>query len=72
MAAQFEDKKIPDQNCSRYKFEIKNGFYKVEILQYYNVDNNEYVGEKETDILLNFIKASDIEAKDESVFWCTY
>ncbi|WP_152657774.1 hypothetical protein [Oceanobacillus sp. CFH 90083] len=72
MAAQFEDNKVPDQNCSKYKMEIENGFYKVEIVQYYNVDKDEYVGMRETDVLMNFIRASDIETIAESVFWCTY
>lgn len=72
MAAQFEDSKVPDQNCSRYQFEIENGFYKVEIIQHYNVDEGEYVGERETDILLNFIKVPKLESSVERVFWCTY
>ncbi|MEH7014738.1 hypothetical protein V7087_28715 [Neobacillus niacini] len=72
MAAQFEVNKVPDQNCSKYKIGMKNGFYRVEVVQYYNVDKDEYVGASETDILLNFIKVSDIEPIAESVFWCTY
>lgn len=72
MSAQFEDNKVPDQNCSKYKIEMKNGFYKVEIVQYYYVDKDEYIGVRETDILLNFIEVSDIESIAESVFWCTY
>lgn len=72
MAAQFEDNKVPDQNCSNYKIEIENGFYKVEVVQYYNVDKDEFVGTSETDILLNFIEVSTIETIAKSVFWCTY
>lgn len=72
MAAQFEDNKIPDQNCFNYKIEIENGYYKVEVVQYYNVDKDEYVGESETDILLNFIKVTASKSIADSVFWCTY
>ncbi|HDR8306577.1 TPA: hypothetical protein QC153_006078 [Bacillus cereus] len=72
MAAQFQDHKVPDQNCSKYKIEIENGLYKVEVVQYYNVDTDEYVGTSETDILLNFIKVSASESMAEGVFWCTY
>ncbi|USK56175.1 hypothetical protein LIS82_06720 [Cytobacillus solani] len=72
MAAQFEDQNVPDQNCSDYKIDIENGYYKVEVLQYYNVDKNEYVGASETDLLLNFIKVPAIEPIAERVFWCTY
>ena len=72
MAAQFEDNKVPDENCSNYKINMENGLYKVEVIQYYNVDEDEYVGSKETDILLNFIKVSDMEPISEGVFWCTY
>jgi hypothetical protein len=72
MAAQFEDEKVPDQNCSNYEIEIENGFYKVEAVQYYNVDKDEYVGANETDILLNLIKVPAGEPVAESVFWRTY
>ncbi len=72
MAAQFENEKVPDQNCSQYKIEIENGFYKVEVIQYYNVDDDKYVGMSETDILLHFIKVPMIEPTIETVFWCTY
>lgn len=72
MAAQFKDHQVPDQNCSKYKIEIENGLYKVEAIQYYDVDEDEYTGSKETDILLNFIKVPASEPAAESVFWCTY
>ncbi|MFJ7973577.1 hypothetical protein [Psychrobacillus sp. NPDC096389] len=72
MAAQFEDELVPDQNCSTYKIEIENGFYKVEVVQYYNVDRNEYIGASDTDILINFIKVAAIEPTANRVFWCTY
>ncbi len=72
MAAQFENNKVPDQNCSKYKIEMENGCYKVEVVQYYNVDEDEYVGARKTDISLNFIKVSAIEPVAERVFWCTY
>jgi len=72
MAAQFKDEKVPDKNCSNYKIDIENGDYKVEIIQYYNVDQNEYVGTNQTDVLLNFIKISNFRPRDNNVFWCTY
>lgn len=72
MAAQFEDEKVPDQNCANYEIKIENGIYKVEVFQYFNVDKDEYVGTNETDILLNLIKVSASEPVVESVFWCTY
>ncbi|HLS35154.1 MAG TPA: hypothetical protein VK061_02835 [Bacillota bacterium] len=72
MAAQFEDEKVPDQNCSRYKREIENGFYKVEVFQYYDVDHDKYIGKNETDILLHFIKVPVIKPNVEKVFWCIY
>lgn len=72
MAAQFEDEKVPDRNCSNYKIEMENGVYKVEVVQYYNVDKDEYAGTNETDILINFVKVSDFQPIADSVFWCTY
>ncbi len=72
ISAQFEDEKVPDKNCSTYKIEIENGVYQVELVQYYNVDTDEYVGVNETDILLHFIKVSDFQSVADTVFWCTY
>lgn len=72
MAAQFEDEKVPDENCAKYKIPMANGEYKVEVIQYYDVDQNEYIGTKQTDLVLNFIKTSNIESIDHSVLWCTF
>jgi len=72
MSAQFEDEQLPDKNCSDFKIEIENGVYKVVAIQYYNVDENEYVGTNNVDILLNFVKVSDFQVLDDKVFWCTF
>ncbi|WP_191126256.1 hypothetical protein [Cerasibacillus terrae] len=72
MAAQFKHEKVPDENCSNYKIDIKNGDYKVEVIQYYNVDENEYVGTNQTDISLNFIETSNFQPVENHVFWCTF
>lgn len=72
MAAQFDDEKVPDENCSNYQIPIDNGNYKVEVLQYYNVDKNEYTGSNETDILFNFIKMPNFQSTTSAVLWCTF
>ncbi|USK62352.1 hypothetical protein LIT37_22915 (plasmid) [Peribacillus asahii] len=72
MSAQFEDEKVPDKNCSDYKIKIENGIYKVEIIQYYNIDQDVYIGTNETDILLNFIRESKYQQIADNIFWCTY
>lgn len=72
MAAQFEDEKVPDENCSNYKIDIENGVYKVEVLQFYNVDNDEYIGTNEKDILLNFMKVPVFQQTVDCVFWCSF
>ncbi|MFI8710053.1 hypothetical protein ACIGHG_24095 [Bacillus sp. NPDC077411] len=72
MAAQFESNKVPDKNCSNYKINIENGVYKVEVLQFYNVDNDKYVGTNEKDILLNFIKVPAFQQTVNRVFWCSF
>lgn len=74
MAAQFEDENIPDKNCSNYRIEIEDGKYRVEVVQYYDVDRDKYVGtnSNETDLVLNFIKVEEFEQDVEEVFWCTY
>lgn len=70
--SQFLDEKVPDENCSKYKVNIENGFYKVEVIQFYNVDKDEYIGNSDTDILLNFTRVEDFIQKINQVFWCTY
>lgn len=72
MAAQFSDEKVPDKNCSKYKINIENGVHKVEVIQFYNVDKDEYVGNSDADILLNFTKVNDFKQTSNKVFWCTY
>jgi hypothetical protein len=71
MSAQFEDEKVPDKNCSNYKIDIENGIYKVDIVQFYNVDEDEYVGTNEKDILLNFMKVSGFQQIVDKVLWCS-
>jgi len=72
MAAQFKDEKVPDGNCANYKINMENGDYKVEVIQYYNVDEDSRVGANQKDILFNFIKTSNFQSIDNNVFWCTY
>lgn len=72
MAAQFDDEKVPDENFSNYQIPADNGNYKVEVIQYYNVDQNEYTGSNETDILFNFIKTSNFQPTTSDVLWCTF
>ncbi len=72
MGAQFSDEKVPDENCSKYKVNIENGFYKVEVIQFYNVDKDEYIGNSNADIILNFTRVEDFIQKINQVFWCTY
>nr|WP_282155026.1 hypothetical protein [Cytobacillus gottheilii] len=72
MAAQFENHKVPDQNCSQYRIEIPNGDYQVEVFQYYNVDDDEYTGTNQKDILLHFRKADQFQDIADKTFWYTY
>ncbi|WP_369683858.1 hypothetical protein [Salipaludibacillus sp. LMS25] len=72
MAAQFEGELVPDKNCSNYRIDIENGVYKVEIIQFYNVDKAEYFGTNDTDVLVNFIKETEFQQVVDNVLWCTY
>ncbi|WP_257820373.1 hypothetical protein [Salipaludibacillus agaradhaerens] len=72
MAAQFEDELVPDKNCSNYRIDIENGVYKAEIIQFYNVDKNEYFGSNDADVLINFIKENEFQQVVDNVLWCTY
>nr|WP_273129695.1 hypothetical protein [Bacillus weihaiensis] len=71
MAAQFKNHNVPNRNCSINKIEIDNGTYKVEVVQYYNVDKDEYIGRSDTDVLLHFIKGAASLPIADRVFWCT-
>jgi len=72
MAAQFEDHSVPDENCSKYRIDIKNGVYKLDFIQFYNVDKDEYTGNDGTNLLLNFTEIVHVEETVDEVFWCTY
>ncbi|MFE0557029.1 hypothetical protein ACFW1P_14010 [Paenibacillus sp. NPDC058910] len=72
MAAQFSDNKIPDENCANNRIELKNGMYMVEIVQFYNADNDEHIGGDKINMLMNFNEISNFEANADKVIWCSY
>lgn len=72
MAAQFKDCSIPDKNCANNRIELKNGSYKVEIVQYYNADNGEHIGDDKINMLMNFMEISDVGVNADKVIWCSY
>ncbi|WP_405131707.1 hypothetical protein MHB43_08270 [Paenibacillus sp. FSL H8-0317] len=72
MAAQFEDCIVPDDNCARYRIELQNGTYQVEIIQYYNPDIGEYVGIKEAELIMDFKKVTELGKNEDKVIWCSY
>jgi len=75
MAAQFPDHRVPDKNCRRYNIPIENGSYRVQVVQYYDVDNDEYKGRSDVDVQLIFAKIPEsisADSRADSVFWCTY
>ena len=72
MAAQFESDKVPDNNCSKYKINIETGVYKVNIIQFYNADKDEYMGTNKSDILFNFTKVPNFQQTADKVLWCTF
>lgn len=72
MAAQFTTEKVPNDNCSKYKINIENGVYKVDIIQFYNADKCEYICMDKIDILFNFTKAPYFERIVDKVLWCTF
>ena len=69
MAAQFKDEKVPDKDCEEYKFNIENGLYKVEVIQYYDIDNDKYYGREDIDIEFKFTKVLKCEEINHKVFW---
>ena len=72
MAAQFAHHKVPNKNCSKYRIPIENGVYRVEIVQFYNVDRNEYVGSDEKEFIINFTKEDVFNDIVNKVFWCIF
>lgn len=69
MAAQFSDEKVPDKYCDKFRFEIKNGLYKVNIIQYYDVDNDKHIGREDIDILFQLIRIDDVLDSKPKVLW---
>lgn len=72
MAAQFEEEKVPDTNCADYGFELRNGIYKVDIVQFYNADQGEHVGRDDVDLLLNLTAVARLGKNEQGVIWCSY
>lgn len=72
MAAQFNDEKVPDKYCERFKFTIENGIYKVDIIQYYDVDSNSRIGNGRVDIMFVLTKTECINQTEPKVYWYTY
>lgn len=72
MAAQFDDCKVPDENCSKYTIALKNGIYKVDIVQFYNADREEYVGGDDAELIINFTEVHEFGANGDKVIWCSY
>lgn len=70
MAAQFEDEKVPDKYCEKFRFNIGNGLYKVEIIQYYDIDKDKHYGTNDIDIEFKFTKVLKCKETERKVFWC--
>lgn len=72
MAAQFEDSKVPDRYCEKFKIELENGNYLVDIIQFYDADENIRFGNADIDIKFVFTKIDTIEPNKDKIYWCTY
>lgn len=72
MSAQFEDEKVPDDNCEKNQININNGSYKVTFYQYYNTDDNKFTGRSDIDIRIILTEASKTKRQADKVFWCTF
>ncbi|CEK35501.1 hypothetical protein UMC2_38191 [[Clostridium] sordellii] len=72
MAAQFDDEKVPDEDCSKFKIELENGNYLVDIIQFYDVDRDIRFGNEDVDIKFVFTKIDTIEPNKEKIYWGTY
>ena len=72
MAAQFSDHMIPDKYCEKFVFKIENGIYKVDIIKYFDVDNDKHTGRKDIDLLLNFTKVTNIKNASPKIYWNTF
>lgn len=69
MPAQFEDEKVPDRYCKKFRFNIENGLYKVDIRQYYYIDNHKHYGRNDIDSKFKFIKVLKCKERECKVFW---
>ena len=72
MSAQFEDEKVPDDNCEKNQININNGSYKVTFYQYYNADDNKFIGRSDIDIRVILTEVSKTKRQADKVFWCTF
>lgn len=72
MSAQFEDSKVPDDNCEKNLIKLENGIYKVFFYQYFNADKDEFIGRSDIDVEIVFTPVSNFNVSAHKVFWCTY
>lgn len=72
MAAQFDDEKVPDEDCSKFKIELENGNYLVDIIQFYDADRDIRFGNEDVDIKFVFTKIDTIEPNKDKIYWGTY
>ncbi|MEC0233048.1 hypothetical protein P4H71_01580 [Paenibacillus kribbensis] len=69
MAAQFEDEQVPDSYCSKFSYPIDNGLYKVNIIQFYDVDTNQRLGSENVDLQIVFTKVDHFEIREPKIYW---
>lgn len=71
MAAQFNDCKVPDKNCEKFKIELANGVYQVVATQFYNADQDAHIGRDNCDLTFSFAKQNSSESfsANKGVYW---
>lgn len=71
MSAQFADEPLPDANCEANQILIENGHYQVCLYQFYDADQDRFIGRNDVDITLVLSKVSQIQHQPDRVFWCS-
>ncbi|UNK17171.1 hypothetical protein MNQ98_22210 [Paenibacillus sp. N3/727] len=69
MSAQFQDHLLPDEDCKIWRIQLDNGIYKVRIIQFYNVDQNEHLGKTDVDLRIEFQTAAEFKSLHNDFIW---
>jgi len=69
MAAQFADVKLPEEHMKDLLIELANGIYNIRIIQFYNPEEEIYIGRDDMDFLIEIEKTNKMQHQWSDIHW---